>query len=159
MRTSVAALHREIRTFSYLLHPPQLKRLGLAAALTRFVEAFGRRSGLAVRIDVQGEPRPLEADLELALYRVAQEAVMNVHRHARAERLQVRLIPSATSVRLEIEDDGVGLADADPVGGPGEGGVGIAGMRTRLAQLGGALELVRLPQGGLCVRATAPLKG
>jgi signal transduction histidine kinase len=158
MRASVAALHREIRTFSYLLHPPQLKRLGLAVALTRFVEAFGRRSGLAAETDIRGEPHPLPADLELALYRVAQEAVMNVHRHARAERLRVRLIQSSASVTLEVEDDGVGLADAGPVGRPGEDGVGIPGMQTRLAQLGGALELVRLSQG-LCVRATAPLKG
>jgi signal transduction histidine kinase len=158
MRASVTALHREIRTFSYLLHPPQLKRLGLAAALARFAEAFGRRAELAVEIDIQGEPQSLPADLELALYRVAQEAVMNVHRHARAERLQLRLIQSPASVTLEVEDDGVGLADADPAGRPGEVGVGITGMQARLAQLGGALELVRLPRG-LRVRATAPLKG
>jgi signal transduction histidine kinase len=109
-------------------------------------------------MEVQGEPQPLPPDLELALYRVAQEAVMNVHRHARAERLRVRLIQSHASVTLEVEDDGVGLPDADPALRPGEDGVGIAGMQARLAQLGGALELVRLPQG-LRVRATAPLKG
>jgi signal transduction histidine kinase len=158
MRASVAALHREIRTFSYLLHPPQLKRLGLAPALARFVEAFDRRSELKAEMEVQGEAQPLPPDLELALYRVAQEAVMNVHRHARAERLRVRLIQSPQSVTLEVEDDGVGLPDADPALRLGEDGVGIAGMQARLAQLGGALELVRLSQG-LRVRATAPLKG
>lgn len=158
IRTSVAALHREIRTYSYLLHPPQLRRLGLQAALARFIEAFGRRSGLSAEMAVEGEPQPLPAEIELAVYRVAQEAVMNVHRHARARRLRVRLTQSPAAITLEVEDDGVGLPQEDPVRRPSDEGVGIAGMQSRLAQLGGALELVRLPQG-LCVRATAPLKG
>lgn len=158
MRESLAAAHREIRTYSYLLHPPQLQRLGLEATLRRFVEGFGRRSGLAVEMEASGPPLALGAELELALFRVAQEAIMNVHRHAQASRVRVRLARTADRIVLEVEDDGIGLGDPEAFARACEDGVGIPGMQARMAQIGGALELISLPRG-LCVRAEAPVQG
>jgi signal transduction histidine kinase len=96
----------------------------------------------------------LPNDTELTLFRVAQEAVMNVHRHARAAHAAVRLSHSADWVVLEVEDDGVGLSDSSAAGR--SDGVGIPGMRARMEQMGGFLHLLPREQG-LCVRAEAPI--
>jgi PAS domain S-box-containing protein len=155
MREALAAAHREIRTYSYLLHPPQLQRLGLENTLRRFVEGFGRRSELSIEMEVGGGPQPISAEIELAIFRVAQEAIMNVHRHSEAAHATVRLLRTPLSIVLEVEDDGVGLPDdAELVNIKGDG-VGIPGMQARMAQMGGSLELSRLPHG-LCVRAVIP---
>lgn len=154
MRDSLAAAHREIRTFSYLLHPPQLQRLGLETTLRRFVEGLDRRSDLAIEMHVSGSSVSLPHDTELTLFRVAQEAVMNVHRHARAAHASVHLSHAADWVVLEVEDDGVGLSESSAAGR--SDGVGIPGMRARMEQVGGFLHL--LPrERGLCVRAEAPI--
>jgi PAS domain S-box-containing protein len=156
MREALSAAHREIRTYSYLLHPPQLQRLGLESTLQRFVEGFGRRSELVVDMVVGGAPQPISAEIELALFRVAQEALMNVHRHSEAARATVRLLRTPQAVVLEVEDNGVGLPDdAELVSIKGDG-VGIPGMQARMAQMGGSLELLRRAKG-LCVRAVAPI--
>ncbi|HEX4184127.1 MAG TPA: histidine kinase, partial [Caulobacteraceae bacterium] len=156
MRESLEAAHREIRTYSYLLHPPQLQRLGLEVTLRRFVEGLDRRSDLAIEMHVSGMPPSLPDDTELTLFRVAQEAVMNVYRHARAAHAAVRLSHALDWVVLEVEDDGIGLADPGRKGAGRSEGVGIPGMRARMAQVGGFLHL--LPRDkGLCVRAEAPI--
>lgn len=161
IRVSLSAAHREVRTYSYLLHPPQLQRLGLEGALRRLVEGFGRRAELRIEIEVAGPPRAVSAEVELALFRVAQEAIMNVHRHAQATRASLRLLRSPASIVLEVEDDGVGLPDLSELGGVLEAsrgdGVGIPGMQARVAQMGGSLELLRRERG-LCVRAELPLR-
>lgn len=161
IRVSLSAAHREVRTYSYLLHPPQLQRLGLEGALRRLVEGFGRRAELKIDIAVAGPPQAVSAEIELALFRVAQEAIMNVHRHAQASRANLRLLRSPGSIVLEVEDDGVGLPDLIELGGvleasPGDG-VGIPSMQARVAQMGGTLELLRRERG-LCVRAELPLR-
>ena len=155
MRSALGAAHREIRTFSFLLHPTQLQRLGLEATLVRFVEGFGRRSELQIETVVSGPPVSMTPDMELTLFRVVQEALMNVHRHSRARRATVRLTRSLRSVMVEIEDDGVGMTNLGQADARDEG-VGILGMRARMAQVGGTFQLLpRTP--GLCVRAEAPL--
>jgi two-component system NarL family sensor kinase len=107
-------------------------------------------------MQVGGGPQPISAEIELALFRVAQEAIMNVHRHSEASRATVRLLRTPLTIVLEVEDDGVGLPDdAELVNIKGDG-VGIPGMQARMAQMGGSLELLRLPHG-LCVRAVAPI--
>jgi PAS domain S-box-containing protein len=158
VRATVRAALREIRTFSYLLHPPQLARRGLAGALESFVSGFERRTNLSVRFTVTGSPRPLGPAAELALFRIAQEALMNVHKHAHASRADIRLRYGSTVVSLEIEDDGVGLAGERFDATLAEG-VGLASMRSRMALLGGHLVVAPREKGVLVramVRAPAP---
>lgn len=149
LRASLSAAQREIRAFSYLLHPPLLKRRGLIDTLRRFVEGFSRRAGLELDLRTPLRSRTLPEDVEVALFRVTQEALMNVYRHAGARRVRVELVLKKNAAVVEVEDDGVGMADAVP-------GVGITGMRARLAQLGGRLTLTPLLVGTK-VRAFIPL--
>jgi signal transduction histidine kinase len=149
LRASLASAHQEIRAFAYLLHPPLLRRRGLVRALKQFVTGFARRTALDIDLRLPRRARPIPEPVEVALFRVCQEALMNVHRHANAQHVRVELTLGRDSAVLEIEDDGVGLGDTTP-------GVGIVGMRARLAQLGGRLTLSSLPVGAR-IRATAPL--
>lgn len=159
-RTALSAAQREIRTFSFMLHPPELEERGLPDTLRAFADGFARRTGLHISVDVQGDARPVSFDLELALFRVAQEALMNVHRHARARSAGVRLSYGGQQVSLQVEDDGVGLSDA-PMRVVSSlafsTGVGVNGMRARMAQLDGKLSLER-GLLGLRVVATAPVR-
>ena len=155
MRSALTAAHREIRTFSFLLHPPQLRRLGLESTLVRFVEGFGRRAELEIETVIAGPPVLMTQDVELTLFRVAQEALMNVHRHAQARRATVRLTRSLRSVVVEIDDDGVGVAELGDLAEGRADGVGIPGMRARMEQVGGTLTLAPLTPG-LRVRAEMP---
>jgi len=157
IRAALTAAHREIRTFSYLLHPPNLERVGLEAALDQFLEGFQRRTGLRVKFQVLGPPRALGQHGELGLFRLAQEALMNVHRHASAQAVDIRLIHRPLETVLEVSDDGVGLSPAEigPLLSGHAAGVGVASMKARIEDLGGALEI--LPQSkGLLVRAAMP---
>lgn len=149
VKVSLAAAQREIRAFSYLLHPPLLKRRGLVDTTRRFVEGFGRRATLDIDLRLPSRLRALPEDVEIVLFRVTQEALMNVFRHADARRVRVEIIVRKDAAVVEVEDDGVGMADATP-------GVGITGMRARLAQLGGRLTLTPLLVGTK-VRAFIPL--
>ncbi len=149
LKLSLAAAHREIRAFSYLLHPPLLKRRGLIDTLQRFVEGFARRSGITLDLRMSKRHPQLPEDIEIVLFRVAQEAMMNVYRHAEAQHVRIELIAGKNAVSLEVEDDGVGIAEATP-------GVGITGMRARLAQLGGRLT-ISSQLVGTKLRASIPL--
>jgi signal transduction histidine kinase len=157
IRAALAAAHREIRTFSYLLHPPNLERVGLEVALSQFLDGFQRRTGLRVNFQAQGPQRALGQHGELGLFRLAQEALMNVHRHAHAREVDIRLTHRATETVLEVSDDGVGLSQGEiaPLLSGLASGVGVASMKARIEDLGGALELLPQPQG-LLVRATMP---
>src|SRR5262249_13038238 len=141
----------EVRTISFLLHPPQLQDHGLENALRAFVTGFGRRTGLQTEVRISGEASAMPPAVELALFRVAQEAMMNVRRHAKATRVIVSLTLSRDSATLEVEDNGVGAkawkSEAQ--------GVGVAGMRGRMAQLGGGLVIEPRTRGTI-VRAHLP---
>jgi signal transduction histidine kinase len=155
IRRSLAAAQREIRNFSYMLHPPNLQQEGLQKTLETFGAGFGHRTGLAVSVEVRDGPWSLPAAVEIALFRVTQEALMNVYRHARARHATVRLGREGEAVVLEIEDDGIGLRRRGR-GKPLEpAGVGVVGMQARMTQLGGALSLTP-GRRGLTVRAWAP---
>lgn len=152
---------QEIRTLSYLLHPPLLEQIGLVGALRWYVEGFTKRSGIYV--DVFAEPmQRLSSDLELALFRIVQEALTNVRRHSGSETASIRLKKTSGEILLEIRDKGHGLVAGKPVSaanGPGElieMGVGIPGMRQRLVQLGGRLEVTSNSHGATIV-AVVPL--
>ncbi|MCI0567818.1 MAG: MASE1 domain-containing protein, partial [Acidobacteria bacterium] len=134
---------REIRSLSYLLHPPLLEEVGLPAALRWLVEGFSRRSGIAVGLDVPGEFGRLPMEVENALFRIVQECLTNVQRHSESGNAWIKLARGQSDVRLEVRDDGRGLP-AEVLsrrGGVELLGVGILGMRERVRQLGGHLGI------------------
>ena len=145
----------QIRTLSYLLHPPwQEREGGLENALSKYLQGFGQRAGLKVEISVDGPPCRLDRSRELALFRILQEALVNVHRHAHAQSVSVRLTNLISEVTLQISDDGRGFSSPDGVAP----GVGIQGMRARVAQLGGELSIDSGSEG-TTVRAKLQLDG
>jgi signal transduction histidine kinase len=148
------------------LRPAALDDLGLAAAL----EALARRAqaidGLEVQteIDLGSEPdqRRLDPELESAIYRVVQEALTNVSRHAQATKATVSVLEREGLIRASVTDDGQGLPGAERLGPRGdglEGGFGMSGMRERAELVGGELELVPAPGKGTTMRLTVPLAG
>ncbi|MEY3481524.1 MAG: hypothetical protein RIQ71_2299 [Verrucomicrobiota bacterium] len=130
----------ELRTISYLLHPPLLEEAGLAFALRWLVDGFTKRNSLPVAVDIQeGFPR-LALELETALFRIVQESLSNIYRHAGATKAWVSLIyGKAGDVSLEIRDNGEGLPDDFSL--TRSSGVGLAGMRERMRELGGTLDI------------------
>jgi signal transduction histidine kinase len=154
LRSSLAAAHREIRTFSYLLHPPELERRGLEETVRQFVHGFELRTGLVLTVAVEGDISDLGNDRELALFRVLQESLMNVHRHAEAKSVRITLRRDEGAVTLDVQDDGHGLLPDTRVAP--QPGVGIAGMRARIARLGGRLSLFS-SGAGFRVRARVPM--
>ena len=149
---------KEIRTLSYVLHPPLLDDIGLVSATRWFVEGFSKRSGIYV--DVQAHPiRRLPSDVEMALFRVIQEALTNVRRHSGSNRAAIRIETKSESVVLEIEDHGKGLKlvdDAENGHSLFSLGVGIPGMRQRLKHIGGKLEIIS-NDGGTTLKAIVPM--
>jgi len=148
----------EIRTASYLLHPPLLDELGLVSALRWLTDGLRERSNIEVRLDLPAAMARLPREQEMALFRVAQEALTNVHRHSASPWVAVRLTSAAGTVRLEVEDAGRGLSLAAPprvAEGKPTLGVGLAGMRERMRQMGGAL-LVEFRSTGTLIRASLP---
>ena len=147
-----------MRSLSYLLHPPILDELGLTSALRGWVAGYADRTGLDVDLELDEVGR-LGADSETALFRIAQEALVNVHRHSRSSTVAVRLHRSEGSIQLEVEDHGCGIPPAEPEKQNGHRiGVGIQGMRERARQLGGRLEIDSRPGAGTVVRVLLPGK-
>ena len=145
-RLSVDEARREIRVLSYLLHPPQIRSHGLAEAIAEFANGFARRSGLAIDVHVEPDADTIDDDVALQLFRVCQEALTNVYRHAHARRVFVALNMDETAIRLTVTDDGIGFNDV----GPGRAmplGVGLAGMRQRMERLGGEVQVSGGPDG------------
>jgi signal transduction histidine kinase len=151
---------REVRTFAYLLYPPLLDEVGLVSAVRWYAEGFAKRSGIHVVMDL-GEVGRLPEPIETAIFRVVQEALTNVHRHASTTTAAIRLTSTANAVVLEIHDQGRGLRDpGTPPNGasaPETMGVGIQGMRERIRQLGGTFD-VTFTGRGTTVRVSVPLK-
>jgi signal transduction histidine kinase len=149
----------EIRTLSYLLHPPFLDEAGLLSALRWYAAGFAQRSGIKVDLELpeQFERPPL--DTETALFRIVQESLINIHRHAGSETARIRLQGDAEALVLEIADRGHGIPQAaltHIMSGGGGVGVGIAGMHERIEQLGGSLEITS-DEHGTIVRTRVPL--
>jgi PAS domain S-box-containing protein len=149
----------EIRTLSYLLHPPFLDETGLLSALRWYAAGFAERSGINVDLELPESFERLPLDTETALFRIVQESLINIHRHAGSESARIRLRRAAETLVLEIEDRGHGIPTASLkqiMRGRGAVGVGIAGMGERIEQLGGRLEITSSHQG-TTVRAGLPL--
>ena len=153
------AVLQEVRTTSYLLHPPLLDEAGIASAARWFVEGFARRSGIEVQCEIAANMERAPRDCELALFRVLQESMTNVHRHSGASATTVRLQRSGDQFQLEIQDNGKGIAEERLRSldkSTGKIGVGITGMRERVHQLGGRLE-IRSTGSGTTVCVALPL--
>jgi signal transduction histidine kinase len=147
----------EVRTISHLLHPPLLDELGLDSAARWYVEGFSKRSGIEAMLQVGEIVERLPKAVELALFRVLQEALTNVHRHANARLVQVMITCSDDEAILVVQDDGNGIPGdvLDRFRAGLAAGIGLAGMRERLAELGGTLE-VESDRSGSTLRATLP---
>jgi signal transduction histidine kinase len=148
----------EIRTMSHLLHPPLLEEVGLPSALRWYVDGFSERSKITVDIDIANDLGRLGHDKEIAIFRVVQDCLTNVHRHSGSRTAALRLGQANGNIRLEIRDSGRGipLEKQMALTSSGHLGVGVRGMRERIGQLGGVL-LVQSDQGGTVVTATLPL--
>jgi signal transduction histidine kinase len=156
----VNELTKDIRTISYLLHPPLLDEAGLASALRIFVQGFGERSGIHVDLQIPENFDRLPRDLETTIFRLVQECLTNIHRHTVSPVAQIRILRSATEIRVEAEDQGKGIPAEkwSDVLSSGASGVGIRGMRERLRQLGGSLEITSGNKGsGTLVVAQLPV--
>jgi signal transduction histidine kinase len=139
-----------------------LDELGLAGAMRDYADGFARRSGLRIDLELPPELEGLPRETELALFRVMQEALVNVHRHSGSRSASISLARTATHLRLEVRDRGQGMKAAGKLSGgnpPGGAlGVGVPGMRERMRQLGGLLE-IESDDHGTCVVAIAPATG
>jgi signal transduction histidine kinase len=145
-------LTRQIRTMSYLLHPPLLDEAGLESALRWYIDGFAQRSNIAVDLVVYEDVGRLSSEVEIALFRVVQESLTNVHRHSGSRVASVRIARDSEQVTLEVRDEGKSEQQGKKIFNPG---VGILGMRERVRQLGGSLELYS-DEGGTIVRAFVP---
>jgi signal transduction histidine kinase len=153
--------HSEIRTLSYLLHPPALDEFGLVPALRVYVDGFTKRTGIDVTLRVSPQVGRMEADIEMALFRIVQESLSNVHRHSGAKSAEIRIEQGLTELVLSISDDGQGIVSKASAGEAARThalGVGIAGMNARLNQLGGRLH-VQSESSGTTVIAVVPHAG
>jgi PAS domain S-box-containing protein len=151
----------DTRTISYLLHPPLLDERGLASAIRWYSDGFAQRSGIQLSIDLPAEGVRLPQPLETTLFRIVQESLTNLHRHSGSNTAEIRLLIDAESVELEVRDRGHGMPAASLQRCNSHSrvpGVGIAGMRERVRQFGGTLEIQSTSQG-TTVRATLPIGG
>ena len=158
-RALTQQMSREIRTLSYLLHPPLLDDLGLISTLKEYVHGFSERSGIDTRLQASIDFARLPQPLEIALFRIVQESLANVQRHSGSSSAEIRLQQSDSLLTLKVIDFGHGMtlsANGNPPQREARLGVGIPGMRERMAQLGGHLDIISGPTG-TTVRATISL--
>jgi PAS domain S-box-containing protein len=151
---------KDIRTFSYLLHPPMLDESGLFDALQWYVDGFINRSGIYVDLVMSGEVERFPSEVEIALFRVVQESLTNIHRHSGSDTASIRLEREEKQLVLQITDRGRGMPGTVKSKGTNETlllGVGIPGMRQRIRQLGGNLE-IKSSEQGTTVKVTVPLE-
>jgi PAS domain S-box-containing protein len=142
---------KDVRTISYLLYPPMLEEIGINSAISWYLDGFSKRSGIATKFHADSTIVRLPTDVEVALYRILQESLTNVHRHSGSPSAVVRLFLHGGEVRLEVSDKGKGMPplQEEQVGQDwiGTFGVGLRGMNERIRQLGGKLDLVSGPEG------------
>jgi two-component system NarL family sensor kinase len=143
----------EIRNLSYVLHPPLMDELGLASAIGEYASGYESRSGLEITVDVSSDLGRLQGNREIALFRIIQESLGNIHRHSGSPTANIRLFREQQQVVLEITDQGRGLErGAD---GRIKYGVGLTSMRERLRPFGGSLS-IESSSAGTKVTAVLP---
>ena len=141
---------RDLRTVSYVLHPPELDELGLQVALTRYVDGFSQRSGIRVELDVPAEIGRLPEEIETTVFRIVQESLANIHRHSGSSQASIRVVRGASELTVDIQDAGRGIrASTAP-------GVGIASMRQRVEHPRGTINIAS-DESGTGVTVVIPL--
>ncbi len=156
IQETVQQLHREIRTTSYLLHPPLLDENGLYSAISWFLQGLLERSGLEVQFDISKEFGRLPRELELVIFRLVQECLTNIHRHSESETASIRIACESNQIALDIRDQGKGMSPARLAAiQSGRSGVGIGGMRERLRQFEGTMN-IESDGSGTRIFATIP---
>jgi signal transduction histidine kinase len=152
-RELLRAATGEIRNLSYLLHPPLIDELGLASALLDYAQGFAKRSALKIEVDIAQEVGRLDATLEIALFRIVQEALGNIHRHSGSPVANIKMFSSGNQIVLEIADKGRGLSFSARE--TAKFGVGLKSMQERLRPFGGSLQ-INSNAGGTELRAVVP---
>jgi signal transduction histidine kinase len=135
-------LNKEIRTMSYLLHPPLLDENGLSEAIRWYTQGLAERSGLNIEVTASENFGRLDADMELAIFRTVQECLTNIHRHSGSKTAMIRLSRCQDTVSVEVQDEGKGIPEDKMAGMKRRSGVGIAGMRERVRHYAGTLDIV-----------------
>src|SRR6266705_3311065 len=156
----VQELSQEVRTISHLLHPPLLDEAGLASALRWYVEGFAERSKIKVDLEFPEDFGRLSRELETAIFRTVQECLTNIHRHAESPVAKISVARTSSDVRVAVADVGKGISPEkqEEMAALGTPGVGIRGMRERLRQLGGSLDINSNGKGTVVV-ARLPIVG
>jgi Signal transduction histidine kinase len=149
-------MSRQLRTMSYLLHPPLLDETGLQSALEWYAEGFAQRSGIEVKLEMNSQIRRLPPELEIAIFRVVQESLTNIHRHASSATAVIRMTSSPDDIQVEIADAGKAAEDGR-FGKAFRPGVGIMGMQERIRQVGGKFNIDASNQG-TTIRVSVPRK-
>ena len=150
-------MSRQLRTMSYLLHPPLLDEVGLPSALRWYTEGFAERSAIKVDLQVSDGFDSLPQEMEIAIFRVVQECLTNIHRHSGSPTASVRLNRTNDAVDVEISDTGQGIASDRVRGDRIVSGVGLMGIEERMRQFGGSVK-VTSSENGTLVNAGIPLK-
>lgn len=148
----------ELRTISYLLHPPLLDELGLGSALRWYVDGFEKRCGIITHLELSAEGR-FPPEMETTLFRVVQECMINIHRHSGSSTASIRLGQADRQIVLEVEDEGRGISaqELSEITSGAAPGVGLRGMRERIKDFGGELEILSTGRGTK-VRAVVPIE-
>ena len=153
----VQQLHRDIRTTSYLLHPPLLDESGLYSALSWYTQGLVERSGLQIKLHMSEDFGRLPGDMELVIFRLIQECLTNIHRHSGSKTASIRIARDAGQVTVEVRDQGAGMSPERLAHiQSGGSGVGIRGMRERLRQFKGELK-IESDSGGTRISVTIPV--
>ena len=154
----VQEMSKEVRTISHLLHPPLLDEAGLVSAVRWYVDGFSQRSHIKVDLDIPDNFGRLSRELETAIFRVVQECLTNIHRHSESPVARIRFRNSDDEVSVEVKDKGKGIPPEkqSAMASTGTPGVGVRGMRERLRQLGGDLE-INSDHNGTVVTARLPV--
>jgi len=155
----VDQISREIRTISHLLHPPLLDAAGLVSAIRWYVDGFSERSKIQVSLDIPEEFGRLSDEMEIAIFRMVQECLTNIHRHSGGAAATIRMREEDDRLLIEVRDQGRGISleKQFELSSSGRTGVGFRGMRERLRQLGGTLN-IQSDGGGTVVTAVMPLR-
>jgi signal transduction histidine kinase len=152
----VDEMSRQLRTMSYLLHPPLLDEAGLASAVTWYVEGFATRSTIDVRLELPEDLGRLPQDMEITIFRLVQESLTNIHRHSNSKTAVIRVVRGEQEVQVEITDEGKGFTSSGAGGNNPRPGVGILGMKERVRRFGGTID-ISSSKSGTRVRAKLPV--
>jgi two-component system, NarL family, sensor kinase len=157
IQETVQQLHREIRTASYLLHPPLLDENGLYSAISWYIDGLRERSDLDIRLDIPEDFGRLPRDMELVIFRLVQESLTNIHRHSGSKTASIRTARDSSLITLDIRDEGKGISPERLAEiRSGRSGVGIRGMQERLRQFGGTMN-IESGRSGTRISVTIPI--